>query len=114
MAIRNFEDGTSVVCEYVAPTTASSFDARAAKTKLKELMGDSYVELSFLYARNTVESLGADIKLYYNDYNAYFSDKAKAIAHCKELIALRDSESMVQYLVEEYAVKFVIVAVELK
>ena len=46
--------------------------------------------------------------------NALNEDKAKAIARCKELIALRDSESMVQYLVEEYAVKFVIVAVELK
>ena len=47
LAIRNFEDGTSVVCEYVAPTAASSFDARAAKTKLKELMGDSYNDADF-------------------------------------------------------------------
>ena len=67
-------------------------DPRHLRTKrsgsdnlFRELMGDSYVELSFLYARNTVESLGADIKLYYNDYNAYFSDKAKAI------LALADS-----------------------
>ena len=42
LAIRNFEDGTSVVCEYVAPTTASSFDA-----KLKELMGNSYNDADF-------------------------------------------------------------------
>ena len=53
----------------------------------------------------------ADAEAYINELN---SDKAKAIARCKKLIALRDSESMVQYLVEEYAVKFVIVAVELK
>ncbi|MBR6571700.1 MAG: endo-1,4-beta-xylanase [Clostridia bacterium] len=45
----------------------------------QKYMGDDYVELSFLYARNAVESLGADIKLYYNDYNAYFPDKASAI-----------------------------------
>ncbi len=45
----------------------------------QKYMGDDYVELSFLYARNAVEALGADIKLYYNDYNAYFSDKAAAI-----------------------------------
>ena len=45
----------------------------------KDLMGDDYVALSFLYAKNAVEALGADIKLYYNDYNAYFADKAKAI-----------------------------------
>ena len=42
------------------------------------------------------------------------NERTKAIARCKKLIALRDSESMVQYLVEEYAVKFRIVAVELK
>lgn len=45
----------------------------------KELMGDDYVALSFLYAKNTVKALGADIKLYYNDYNAYFEEKAQAI-----------------------------------
>ena len=53
----------------------------------------------------------ADAEAYINELN---SDKAKAIAHCKELIALRDSESMVQYLVDEYAIRFGIVAVELK
>ncbi len=45
----------------------------------REYMGDDYVSLAFLYARNAVEALGADIKLYYNDYNAYFADKAQAI-----------------------------------
>jgi len=45
----------------------------------QKYMGNDYVELSFLYARNAVEALGADIKLYYNDYNAYFADKAAAI-----------------------------------
>ena len=35
----------------------------------------------------------ADAEAYINELN---SDKAKAIARCKELIALRDSESMVQ------------------
>ena len=53
----------------------------------------------------------ADAETYINELN---SDKAKAIARCKELIALRDSESMVQYLVDEYAIRFGIVAVELK
>ena len=53
----------------------------------------------------------SDAEAYINELN---SDKAKAIARCKELIALRDSESMVQYLVDEYAVGFGIVAVELK
>ena len=53
----------------------------------------------------------ADAEAYIDELN---SDKTKAIARCKELIALRDSESMVQYLVDEYAVRFGIVAVELK
>ena len=45
----------------------------------QKYMGDDYVSLAFLYARNAVDALGADIKLYYNDYNAYFADKAQAI-----------------------------------
>ena len=52
----------------------------------QKYMGDDYVALSFLYARNTVEAIGADIKLYYNDYNAYFSDKAQAILKLAESV----------------------------
>lgn len=50
-----------------------------APNLFQQYMGDDYVELSFLYARNVVEALGADIKLYLNDYNAYFADKAAAL-----------------------------------
>jgi len=50
-----------------------------APNLFREYMGEDYVALSFLYAKNAVEALGADIKLYYNDYNAYFADKAQAI-----------------------------------
>ena len=53
----------------------------------------------------------ADAEAYINELNG---DKAKAIARCKELIAMREGEDMVPYLVEEYAVGYVIVAVELK
>ena len=45
----------------------------------QKYLGDDYVCWAFYYAKNAVEALGADIKLYYNDYNAYFPDKAKAI-----------------------------------
>ncbi len=38
----------------------------------KTHMGNDYVEYSFLCARDTVEALGADIKLFYNDYNMYY------------------------------------------
>ncbi len=41
-------------------------------------VGDDYVEYAFLCARNTQEKLGADIKLFYNDYNLFFPDKRAA------------------------------------
>ena len=50
-----------------------------AVNAFREYMGDDYVCWAFLYAKNAVEALGADIKLYYNDYNAYFPEKAEAI-----------------------------------
>ena len=53
----------------------------------------------------------ADAEAYINELN---SDKAKAIARCKELIALREGEAMVQYLVEESLITFEVVAAELK
>ena len=44
----------------------------------KTHLGDDYVEFSFLCAKDTVEKLGADIKLFYNDYNMFFTDKRQA------------------------------------
>lgn len=43
-----------------------------------EYLGDDYVEYSFLCARNTQEKLGADIRLFYNDYNLFFPEKRQA------------------------------------
>ncbi len=48
-----------------------------------EYVGPDYVELAFLYAKDVVEALGADIKLFYNDYNAIYDGKRAAI---KELV----------------------------
>ncbi len=42
-------------------------------------IGDDYVQLSFLYAREAARTAGADIKLFYNDYNAFMQDKGMAI-----------------------------------
>ena len=53
----------------------------------------------------------ADAKAYADALN---SDKAKAIARCKELIALRDGEEMVKFLDEESSITFDVLAVELK
>ena len=52
---------------------------RSGKDNLfKTYVGDDYVEFSFLCAKDTVEKLGADIKLFYNDYNMFFNDKRTA------------------------------------
>ncbi|MBQ9141042.1 MAG: endo-1,4-beta-xylanase [Lachnospiraceae bacterium] len=54
-------------------------------------VGEDYVELAFLYARNAVEALQAknpevDIKLYYNDYNTFYEEKRDAICTLVESI----------------------------
>ena len=43
-----------------------------------QYVGDDYVEYSFLFARNAVEALGADIGLFYNDYNMLYPAKRAA------------------------------------
>jgi len=43
-----------------------------------EYVGSDYVEYSFLYARNCAESLGAEIRLFYNDYNMVYPERRKA------------------------------------
>ncbi len=49
-------------------------------------VGNDYVEYSFLYAKNAVESLGADIGLFYNDYNMLYADKRTAAKYLVESI----------------------------
>ncbi len=43
-----------------------------------EHVGDDYVPFAFLCARNTAEKLGADIRLFYNDYNMFQAGKRTA------------------------------------
>lgn len=49
-------------------------------------VGDDYVEYSFLFAKNAVEALGADIHLFYNDYNMLYADKRNAAKYLVESI----------------------------
>ena len=53
----------------------------------------------------------ADAKAYVDALN---NDKAKAIARCKELIVLREGESMVKFLDEKSIITFDVLPVELK
>ncbi len=45
----------------------------------RDVIGEDYVEYAFLCAHDTVQKLGADIKLFYNDYNAFDTNKSNAI-----------------------------------
>ncbi len=54
-------------------------------------IGKDYVELSFQYAHEVVESLGVDIDLYYNDYNTFLADKRDAI--CNLIDSINNSVS---------------------
>ena len=52
----------------------------------REYLGDDYVPFAFQCAYETRAELGADIRLYYNDYNAYFPEKAQAILALMETV----------------------------
>ena len=49
-------------------------------------VGDDYVEYAFLCARDAVDALDADIKLFYNDYNLFFPEKRAAACKLVESI----------------------------
>ncbi len=75
-------DGSS---DYAADDPRRVRTARSgASNPFYTYVGADYVELSFLYAKNTVEKLqkknpDVDIKLFYNDYNTFYDDKRDAI-----------------------------------
>ncbi len=76
-----------------SPSEYDASDPRHIRTKRNGAdnpfyvyVGSDYVEYSFLYARNAVEKLGADIKLFYNDYNMLYSDKRTAAKYLVESI----------------------------
>ena len=55
-------------------------------------VGDDYVEYAFLCARNTVERLGVDIRLFYNDYNMFMKEKRDAAIALAESIRSYDPD----------------------
>lgn len=61
----------------------NSFNIRATRggtaNIFYETMGEDYVLFAFKCARNTVKKLGADIKLFYNDYNTFYPEKRNHI-----------------------------------
>lgn len=65
--------------EYVADDPRHLRTMRSGSSNLfYEYVGADYVELAFQYARETVDLLGADIRLFYNDYNLFHMGKREA------------------------------------
>ena len=84
-----------VVNEAVADgaNEAAAGDARMIRTSRSgtpnyfyQVIGPDYVELSFKYAREAAKKANADIKLFYNDYNTFYSPKREAIGKLIESI----------------------------
>ncbi len=46
-----------------------------------DVIGPDYVELAFKYARDAVNKVNPNIKLFYNDYNTFYSGKRDAITN---------------------------------
>lgn len=66
--------------EYVAGDARHLRTMRSgSKNMFLECVGDDYVALAFLYAKNAIVAAGSDIKLYYNDYNTFDAEKCAAI-----------------------------------
>ena len=63
-----------------------------AKNMFYETLGDDYVLFAFKCARETVNSLGADIKLFYNDYSTFYANKRGAI--CRLIKYLNKDEKL--------------------
>lgn len=56
--------------------------SRSGTTNLfYEVIGPDYVELSFKYAKNVVNKVNPQIKLFYNDYNTFYNEKRTAITN---------------------------------
>jgi len=72
------------------------------KNMFYELMGEEYVYFAFKCARDTVNKLGCDTKLFYNDYNTFYQDKRDAIIrlvnHLNENEKLCDGVGMQGYI----------------
>lgn len=71
-----------VVNEAVADQNVGNDNRNLRKdNQFYKILGSDYVEQAFLYAKNTVDELGADIKLYYNDYNSFYKSKREEIVN---------------------------------
>ena len=90
-----------VVNEAVAdgPNECKAGDERCVRTLrggtpnyFYEVIGPDYVELAFKYARTAANKVNPNIKLFYNDYNTFYSPKKEAIG--KLLASINKNEKL--------------------
>jgi len=90
-----------VVNEAVADGTneAAAGDERRIRTSRSgtpnyfyQVIGPDYVELAFKYAREAANKVNPNIKLFYNDYNTFYSPKKEAIG--KLLTSINKDEKL--------------------
>jgi endo-1,4-beta-xylanase len=88
-----------VVNEAVADSAQDAFEGNAfncRKTRdgksnlFAEILGEDYVKLAFQYAREAVNKVNPDIKLYYNDYNTFQPAKRDNIIKLVEYLNKKD------------------------
>ena len=90
-----------VVNEAVAdgPNECKAGDERCVRTLrggtpnyFYDVIGPDYVELAFKYARTAANKVNPNIKLFYNDYNTFYSPKKEAIG--KLLASINKNEKL--------------------
>lgn len=80
-----------------------SGDSRCIENNIfSQIIGEDYVELSFKYAKDTVEKLQAknpktDIKLFYNDFSTFYNEKRDAICRLINSINSYDKDANGNY-----------------
>lgn len=90
--------------DYAAGDARHVRTMRSGKKNLfYETMGKDYVELSFQYARETIDKLkqknpNLDTKLYYNDYNTFYAEKRDAICELVKSINTYKSDGRGGYV----------------
>lgn len=111
---RNKKMSCEEVIDYIAGHDKRKAARKARRKKGYHTMNIFIITCSFNVSQTVIDcafSNEADAKAYADALN---SDKAKAIARCKELIARRDSEAMVKFLDEEGSITFDVLLAELK
>ena len=78
-----------------SPADAAAGDTKRIRTnnQFYKILGADYVEQSFKYAKDTLDKLNSNVKLFYNDYNSFHTDKRTAICNLVKSINSYDKDA---------------------